>query len=311
MSTVVALPRTAFSELSHSWERHLRAANRSPRTIESYLESAQQLAAFLQSRRMPLEPSKIHAQHVEAFITRVLTTHKPATAAIRYRSLQQFFKWLVDEDEITDSPMLKMKPPKVAEQPVPVLRQDELRRLLHTCESGQDFESRRDAAILRTFIDTGARLSEVTGLRYDLARPQTNDVDLDQGRLRVMGKGGWERVLAIGPKTVRAIDRYLRVRARHPQARTTALWLGPKGPLTSSGLAQVIGRRGKQIGLQLHPHQFRHTFAHSWLSDGGGESDLMRLTGWRSRSMLERYGASAAVERAVGAHRQHSPGDRV
>lgn len=53
------------------------------------------------------------------------------------------------------------------------------------------------------------------------------------------------------------------------------------------------------------------TFAHTWLSNGGGESDLMRLTGWRSRSILERYGASAAVERAVGAHRLHSPGDRI
>jgi site-specific recombinase XerD len=310
MSTVIALPRNAFSELSHSWERHLRAANRSPRTIESYLTSAEQLAHFLQSKRIPLEPSKIRPQHVEAFIAHLLMVHKPATAAIRYRSLQQFFKWLVDEGEISESPMAKMKPPKVADQPVPVLRDDILRRLLSACE-GKDFESRRDAAILRTFIDTGARLAEVTALRYNPAHPNANDVDLDQGRLRVMGKGGWERVLAIGPKTVSTIDRYLRVRVKYPHARATALWLGPKGPLTNSGVAQLIGRRGEQVGIQIHPHQFRHTFAHSWLSDGGGESDLMRLTGWRSRSMLERYGASAAVERAVGAHRLHSPGDRV
>ncbi len=294
-----------LASLASSWKRALRAQNKSPRTIRAYTDGVRLFDEYLARTGMPRVVAHVRREHVEAFIADQVDRFKPSTARTRFRDLQQFFKYLSEEGEVRASPMTHMIPPAIPETPPPVLTDDEVRRLLRAAE-GKTFADLRDTAILRLLLDTGMRLAEITGLRIE-------DLDLDHAVAVVLGKGRRPRVCPFGPKAAHALDRYLRARGKRPMAARPALWLGRGGlPMTDSGIRQAITERAKIANIGgVHPHQFRHRFAHLWLAGGNQETDLMRLVGWRSRAMVGRYAASAADERAREAYRRAQVGEQI
>jgi site-specific recombinase XerD len=291
----------ALRTLRESFALHLDAT-RADKTARIYLSALDALIGHLEANGMPLGARGVRREHVESYFAGRRDAVKPTTLSVEFRALQQFWKWATEEEEVDRSPMERMKPPRVPDSPVPVVTVDDFRKLLRTAD-GRDFADRRDTAILLTLFDTGIRRGELVGMKL-------GDIELRERLAYVTGKGGHTRAVRFGAKTAVALDRYLRLRRGHRLAPSDGLWMGQDGPLTASGLAQVLARRCKAAGLpRLHPHQFRHTFAHEYLANGGQEGDLQRLAGWRSPQMLRRYGASMADERARKAYT--SPADRL
>ena len=120
--------------------------------------------------------------------------------------------------------MHKMQPPRVPEQLVPVIKENDLRKLFDAVR-GNDFEARHDKAIMSLLIDTGVRLSELAGLDVE-------DLDLAERIVVVLGKGRRSRQVRFVGETRNDLNRYLLGRHQHPHASDAAVWLGKKGRMT-------------------------------------------------------------------------------
>ena len=232
----------APNPLLRSFERHLRAENRSDQTVATYLIALRQAEAFLAARGTTL--AEAGRADLEAYLGDLLTRRAPATAATYHKILKLLYQWLEDEDELPADPMAKMRPPLVPDQPVPVIPDDGLRRLLAAC-AGKGFEDRRDTAmIMLLLLDTGARRAELVDLK--LAH-----VDLDLDVLLVLGKGRRERALPFGQKAGRCPGP-LPSRPGAPQGRRAALAVagaaGPADPMGPGADAATPRRAGWSAG---------------------------------------------------------------
>ncbi|GIE90895.1 Phage integrase, N-terminal SAM-like domain [Actinoplanes regularis] len=253
------------------------------------------------------DPTLVSKAHVESFQAWMIETRSASTALNKHKSLQQFFKYLLEEEEIDKSPMDRVKQPQTPQKLVPIMGDDDTKKLLDNAK-GKTFMALRDEALIRLYYNTGARLSEIGNLLL-------TDLDMNGESVHLHGKGAKDRRVRFGPKTSRALARYLRARAKRKGADgVPQLWLAERGvkPLAPNGIKIMLKRRGAAAGVtNAHAHRWRHNFAHEWHKAGGNTGDLMLLLGWASEDMPRRYGASAAAERAQELQVQMGIGQRV
>lgn len=295
-------PPPDLADLLVSWEIALGAQRKSPQTIKVYANGVRAFLAWC--RDAGVEP-ELTRGNVQAFTVAILAAGaEPNTARTRHQALRGFSAWLAAEGELDTDPLLGTKPPATDTKVVEPLDDDELKCLLKAC-AGTSLLDRRDEALVRLMLETGARAGEVAAMQLD-------DIDVRRGIATIRrGKGGRGRIVPFGPQTSLAIDRYLRARRGHRLAESPALWLGDRGKTFSySAMQRSLAHRAHAAGVQrFHPHLLRHTAATRWLRAGGSEGGLMAVAGWKSRDMLDRYVAATASERAADEARGLNLGD--
>lgn len=273
----------------------LLAAGRSVRTLDSYGRDIRSLLAFLQGRYPHLTTlADVRAEHVAAYLMHeVHAGHAPRTVARRRAALSMFFAFLVERGYLASHPLAgqSVRPRGSGRRPLPVYltREEALRFLaaLHNPaawpEDVEPWLPARDQAVFTLLLATGLRVSELCALTLPPGEPGVLDC------LRVMGKGGKERVVPLAARARDTLAAYLRVR---PVTSSPALFLSRrKTPLTP----RLVQRRTKVyaalagISKPLTPHKLRHTFATLLLEGGADLRQVQELLGHASIATTQVY----------------------
>jgi site-specific recombinase XerD len=295
MGTTKLAPQTAVplaAELE-TWMTALEAAGREPATLRAYRAGVEGFLRWhaAQGTAKPV----LDKAAVRAYLADLAKECKPATCQLRHAALRRFSAYLAAEEVTEGDALAGMKPPKGDQPVVPRLSDEELAALIRACK-GREFTDRRDEALVRLMAEALLRASEAIGLTVA-------DVDVRGGVALVRrGKGGKGRRVPFGPETGQAIDRYLRLRRRHPLAHTAPMWLPGAGRprFGYQGLAAAIGARAQAAGVEhFHLHRLRHTGASRWLRAGGSPLSLRAVGGWTDLAMVQRYTADTAEAQAI------------
>lgn len=311
---------TRIPALIGYYETCNRSEGRSPKTISWYTANLRQFHRYLQARHLSDEIADIDVQLLREYVLYLLKKNKyahhpctperpePISAATVHghvRTLRAFFSWLAREALTEDNIGKGLKPPKVPRKVVSVLSDEEIGAIMRTLNPAAPCDARNQTMFM-ILLDTGLRIHELISLKMD-------DAHLDEGFLKVMGKGQKERIVPIGNNAQRALQRYLfRFRPEAAHLGIENVFLSGSGlPLTENGVKLMFARLARRSGVtRLHAHLCRHTFATRFLMNGGDVFSLQRILGHSTLEMVGRYVNLASSHVAVQ-HRRFSPLDRM
>jgi integrase/recombinase XerD len=258
------------------------AARRSPRTVDAYRRDLTKLTAFLDA---PVATAT--AQDLERWLASMRADGlAPSTLARRLAAVRSYFRHQVLIAARTDNPAAELKPPRRPRTLPRVLSPAETERLIDAAVGTQP-RAMRDRALVELLYGAGLRVSEALGLLKA-------SVDLEQRIVRVLGKGGKERIVPLGRPAGESLRRYLALGRPHLDRRHRPdLFLNARGgALTRGGAFLILRRLAERAGLEpgrVHPHLLRHSFATHLLEGGADLRSVQEMLGHADLSTTERY----------------------
>jgi integrase/recombinase XerD len=304
-------PSSAVERAARGWLNHLDvergvAAN----TLKSYRRDLARYAAYLAARGVEV-PTAITEAHVSDFLATLregTTDHPPLAASSAARTLvavRGFHRFLVLEGDLPTDPAAAVSPPQPPARLPKAISIEDVERLLEAASEGDTPASLRDRALLEVLYGTGARISEAVGLDVD-------DIDTEEGVVRLFGKGSKERIVPLGSYAAQALGAYL-VRGRPTFAvkgkGTPAVFLNQRGSRLSRQSAWSVMRAAAEradLAGHLSPHTLRHSFATHLLDGGADVRVVQELLGHASVTTTQIY-TLVTVQRLREVYAQSHP----
>jgi site-specific recombinase XerD len=295
----------------------LRAEGKSNGTIEYYTYLLHPLLSYAGERGWSDSVALLDTHRLREFLTwtatrtfelkvcnnggKTIKKAKPSTAWPYYRALRRLFNWAIEEGYLESSPLATIHFKQPPAPPVEGYSRDELQRLLAVCDldirTGARFTGTRNKGMLLLFVDSGLRRAELANLKL-------NDLDLENRRIRVVGKGNKVGVVPFSPKTAKVLWAWLILRKQ--RAKTDQLWTTEEGKAFSvEGLVTWFKRLKKRAGINSPGgvHRLRHTSALQYLRAAKDSFLLQLFLRHEDLTMSRRYTQGLKAEEAIAAHR--------
>ncbi len=260
--------------------------NASPNTRLSYLRDLREFEAFLrETNGAVFDVKAVKESDVTAFVYRLFKGHKKVTIARKLSSIRSFFRFLARKGVIEANPAELVPTPKVEKYLPPVLTVEEAASLIEGPKKAEASTALRDLAMLEVLYSSGIRVSELTGLK-------TGDVDLEAGTIKVLGKGGKERIAYLGDFAKDSLRKYID-KGRLKAGPGSALFAGKGGGgrIAERTVQRLVKGYAASSGINKAPtpHALRHSFATHLLDAGVDLRSIQEMLGHSKLSTTQRY----------------------
>ena len=276
-----------------AFAQYLRDERRSsPLTVETYTRDLTSFRDYVIGEGLSADARTLDIVALRGFLSSLFRSNQASTMKKKVSAIRSFFRFLLKREIIERNPAAGLRSPKVPKGLPRFLTVDQAFRVMEAPpkEDGRSKPLRtRDRALLETLYGTGVRVGELASM--DIA-----DCDFTEASVRVLGKGGKERVVPLGQSALEALQAYLLERrgivVKSKEPESGALWLSQRGRRLSVRQIQNIVRRHGTLGAgrgDLHPHAMRHTCATHLLDAGADLRSIQELLGHSSLSTTQRY----------------------